>query len=59
MQKNELIKKFENEICSRCECNEAECSKGITIFTETNIVCNEIKTCVCAKCIDYRGKVCK
>ena len=50
----QLIKRFEEEICSNC-CT-TNCKKGIVVFTETISMEDEIKNIVCAKCVDYKKK---
>ena len=51
MLQNELLKKYKEQICTKCT---AECNKGITIFTETINKDNEVKQVLCAKCVDYQ-----
>lgn len=51
---DELIKKYEEEICSNC-CR-TNCKKGIVVVIETISTESQIKNIVCAKCVDYKKK---
>lgn len=53
MPNKNLIEEYKCKMCINCV---GECEKGIVVFTQNYLVCNEIKQITCAKCVNYKRK---